>query len=112
MPSGAPSSVADEVDAFRITMICLTPRLREIALLVGEGLTNKEIGSRLFISPWTVKSCVGRITEIFADHGALGDVHYGRARIGYLLGYADGINAAKGHAGMVYKVVQPRRTHR
>ncbi|WP_151073384.1 helix-turn-helix domain-containing protein, partial [Mycobacterium tuberculosis] len=34
----------------------LTPTELEVALLVGEGLSNKEIGVRLFISPRTVHS--------------------------------------------------------
>ncbi len=33
----------------------LTPREREIALLLTEGLTSKEIAQRLEISPYTVK---------------------------------------------------------
>ena len=32
----------------------LTPQQREIALLAAAGLTNKQIGDRLFLSPRTV----------------------------------------------------------
>lgn len=34
----------------------LTPQQREIALLAAEGLTNKQIGERLFLSPRTVST--------------------------------------------------------
>lgn len=39
----------------------LTQRETEILALVAQGLTNREIGSRLFISPKTVEHHVGRI---------------------------------------------------
>ncbi|GAA3467380.1 helix-turn-helix transcriptional regulator [Nonomuraea roseola] len=32
----------------------LTPQQREIAMLAAQGLTNKQIGQRLFLSPRTV----------------------------------------------------------
>ncbi|MBB4930462.1 DNA-binding NarL/FixJ family response regulator [Lipingzhangella halophila] len=38
----------------------LTDREREIVGLVGEGLSNEEIGSRLYISPATARTHVGR----------------------------------------------------
>jgi len=38
----------------------LTEREREITALVAEGLSNEEIGARLFISPATVKTHVNR----------------------------------------------------
>jgi DNA-binding CsgD family transcriptional regulator len=34
----------------------LTPRQRQILYLAGSGLTNREIGDRLFLSPRTVGS--------------------------------------------------------
>lgn len=37
-------------------MIDLTPREREIALLAGNGYTNRQIADRLSISPQTVKN--------------------------------------------------------
>jgi DNA-binding NarL/FixJ family response regulator len=38
----------------------LTDREREVMALVAEGLTNDEIGERLFVSPLTVKTHVSR----------------------------------------------------
>ena len=39
----------------------LTPRERQVAELVAEGLTNKEIAERLYLSPGTVNIHLGRI---------------------------------------------------
>ena len=39
----------------------LTPREREIVVLVAGGLTNKEIGATLFVSEHTVKNHVSNI---------------------------------------------------
>ena len=41
----------------------LTPREREVVVLIGQGLKNKEIAAKLFISEWTVRH---HITSIFA----------------------------------------------
>lgn len=41
----------------------LTPREREVVVLIAEGLTNKEIAERLGISPSTVQTHTGRVME-------------------------------------------------
>jgi LuxR family transcriptional regulator, maltose regulon positive regulatory protein len=45
------------------TIMSLSPREKEVLALVARGLTNAEIGSRLFISPMTVKVHVHHIFE-------------------------------------------------
>ena len=52
-------SIADVVDTRQLTV--LTEREREVLGLVGHGLTNDEIGQRLFLSPLTAKTHVSRI---------------------------------------------------
>ncbi len=44
----------------------LTEREREVLALVGQGLTNDEIGRRLFLSPLTAKTHVSRIMSKLA----------------------------------------------
>ena len=39
----------------------LSPREREILGLIGEGLTNRQIGKRLYLSEKTVKNNVSRL---------------------------------------------------
>jgi len=51
--------LADEPDVERLSV--LTTREREVLALVGLGLTNDEIGRRLFLSPLTAKTHVSRI---------------------------------------------------
>jgi DNA-binding NarL/FixJ family response regulator len=45
----------------------LTEREREVLVLVGHGLTNEEIGRRLFLSPLTAKTHVSRIMAKLAS---------------------------------------------
>jgi DNA-binding NarL/FixJ family response regulator len=39
----------------------LTDREREILALIGEGLTNRQIGSRLYLAEKTVKNHISRL---------------------------------------------------
>lgn len=50
---------AKEADASRLEV--LTPREREILALVGTGMSNHEIATRLVLSPLTVKTHVSRL---------------------------------------------------
>lgn len=65
----------------------LTEREREVLALVGQGLTNEEIGRRLFLSPLTAKTHVSRIMSKLAarDRVQLVVVAYetGLVRAGY-----------------------------
>jgi DNA-binding NarL/FixJ family response regulator len=54
--SGGLSNVVDDR-----ALAALTDREREVLTLVGHGLTNDEIASRLFLSPLTAKTHVSRI---------------------------------------------------
>lgn len=51
--------LADTPDTAQLAV--LTEREREVLALVGHGLTNEEIGHRLFLSPLTAKTHVSRI---------------------------------------------------
>jgi DNA-binding NarL/FixJ family response regulator len=64
-----------ETDAAR-----LTPREREVIVLIKEGLSNKRIAGRLDIAPQTVKSHVRNIMEKLAVHTRLQIAAHGRPR--------------------------------
>jgi DNA-binding NarL/FixJ family response regulator len=49
----------------------MTKRERQVIELVSEGLTNKEIGYQLHLSPYTVKSHVHNILEKLAIHNRI-----------------------------------------
>lgn len=53
------TSLLDEDDARRLES--LTPRETEVLILIAAGLSNTEIGERLFLAQPTVKTHVGRI---------------------------------------------------
>lgn len=57
------SKPAPEIILQYLTTGGLTKREMEVALLVREGLTNKEIGEKLFISDTTVKKHISNIFE-------------------------------------------------
>ncbi len=56
--------ISDAPDASSLSVI--TEREREVLGLVGLGLTNDEIGKRLFLSPLTAKTHVSRIMSKLA----------------------------------------------
>jgi DNA-binding NarL/FixJ family response regulator len=56
--SGGLSAVVDTQ-----ALAVLTDREREVLALVGHGLTNEEIASKLFLSPLTAKTHVSRIMQ-------------------------------------------------
>ena len=51
------------VNAAKLKELGITPREHEILLLIAEGLSNREIGERLFVSENTVKSHSSRLFE-------------------------------------------------
>ncbi|WP_166969795.1 response regulator transcription factor [Brevibacterium atlanticum] len=55
----ASTPLLDDADARRLAS--LTPREREVLVLIATGLSNTEIGERLFLAQPTVKTHVGRI---------------------------------------------------
>jgi DNA-binding NarL/FixJ family response regulator len=56
LPAGVPAAAPDVAE-----LPGLSGREREVLELLAEGLTNNEIGARLFISPITVRNHVSRI---------------------------------------------------
>jgi two-component system, NarL family, response regulator DevR len=42
-------------------LACLSPREREILALIGDGLTNREIGRKLYLSEKTIKNHISRM---------------------------------------------------
>ncbi|NGN65254.1 response regulator transcription factor [Streptomyces sp. A7024] len=53
---GDPHAVAPDAP-----LAALSPREREILALIGEGLTNRQIGKRLYLSEKTVKNHISRL---------------------------------------------------
>lgn len=68
---GAPAAVAEPSapaaefvrDEARVAALEITPRELEILGLVAEGLSNREIGERLFVSENTVKTHCSRLFD-------------------------------------------------
>ena len=54
----------------------MTRREREVVALVSEGLSNKAIGQKLHVSPYTVKSHVHNVMEKLALHTRLEVANY------------------------------------
>ncbi|MGV9247775.1 response regulator [Streptomyces sp. NPDC003710] len=51
----------DEQPAVAPELASLSPREREILALIGDGLTNREIGQKLYLSEKTVKNHISRL---------------------------------------------------
>jgi DNA-binding NarL/FixJ family response regulator len=54
----------------------MTAREREVIMLLGEGLTNKEIAQKIHVSTYTVKSHIHNIMEKLALHTRLEIANY------------------------------------
>lgn len=62
----------------------LSPREREVLELLAEGLTNKEIAERLFISPVTARNHVSRIlTKLGLENRTQAATWFSRRRAGH-----------------------------
>ena len=61
----------DEAKAQVLEAVRLTNRERQVIDLLGEGLSNKEIATRLHIAVHTVKSHVHNVLEKLALHSRL-----------------------------------------
>ena len=59
VPEGGPFAL----DAGKLKELGITPREHEILGLIAEGLSNREIGERLFVSENTVKTHSSRLFE-------------------------------------------------
>jgi DNA-binding CsgD family transcriptional regulator len=58
-----PAPPTFEVDRARLEALGITPREHEILVLIAEGLSNREIASRLFVSENTVKTHSSRLFD-------------------------------------------------
>jgi DNA-binding NarL/FixJ family response regulator len=64
-------AVSEPEVARTLSDVRMTPREHEVIDLIGEGLSNKEIASRLNIASHTVKSHVRNVMEKLAMHSRL-----------------------------------------
>lgn len=63
VPAPAPIAGPFVADPVKLRELGITPREHEILGLIAEGLSNREIGARLFISENTVKTHSSRLFE-------------------------------------------------
>ena len=67
------------LDERRVEELGITPRELEILGLIAEGLSNKEIGARLFVSENTVKTHASRLFEKLGARRRTEAVQLGKA---------------------------------
>jgi len=72
--------------------IRMTKREREVISLISDGLSNKEIGQRLHIATYTIKSHVHNIMEKLALHTRLEIANYAYTDGTMIKDIADGIS--------------------
>lgn len=82
--AGGAAPVATEATPFvrdeaRVAAFELTPRELEILELVAEGLSNREIGERLFVSENTVKTHCSRLFDKLGARRRTQAIQIGRA---------------------------------
>ncbi len=63
LPATVPAGGAFVLDAEKLREVGLTPREHEILGLIAQGLSNREIGEKLFVSENTVKTHSSRLFE-------------------------------------------------
>ncbi|MGB4853663.1 MAG: response regulator transcription factor [Ignavibacteria bacterium] len=66
-----------------IRAVRLTKRERQVIELISDGLTNKEIGWKLHLSPFTIKSHVHNILEKLAIHNRIEIAKYAHEDQGF-----------------------------
>ena len=77
--SPAPPSAPFAPDAARLAQLGLTPRELEILGLIASGLSNREIGEKLFVSENTVKTHVSRLFDKLGARRRTQAVQMGKA---------------------------------
>jgi DNA-binding CsgD family transcriptional regulator len=63
IPVEVPAPTSFVVDQARLDALGITPREHEILTLIAEGLSNREIAERLFVSENTVKTHSSRLFD-------------------------------------------------
>ena len=70
-------------DSGLIKAVRMTKRERQVIELVSDGMTNKEIGWKLHLSPFTIKSHVHNILEKLAIHNRIEIARYAHEDQGF-----------------------------